>query len=420
MKKQTLFNLASMPKMILSITLIVMLGLLFGAISYLGKIPKIDLPIVKPVIEAQCEVDNDCSLVYVGGACTACSTFDEEYQCLPKKEAAKIEEERQRILIDPEGPQCSLCMPLFEIQHTCKCENGKCEKAKKELVEEVSIRTDKTEYEQGENVSVIIKNNFSEEMSISYPIVERIINDNHIPLKGSVVWPGCGVTGGLIYLPLESSEVVKHQWDQKEKWCSADFSDRNVYSKEILPGKYRIKSEIIKRIKSEKEDPNNISGKPSGEFIYSNEFTIKEKSALDARCGEKVQLFGDCPAYFEEGGYYEFNFKAEKCIEKFIKGSGCNIKTPFKTLEECQEVCEKKECAKEGELINFPVGTNKNLQDVCCEGLKGLAGFGIHKNGECEQLIGGPFLTCMPCGNGICESINNFEENKCNCPEDCE
>ena len=60
-----------------------------------------------------------------------------------------------------------------------------------------------------------------------------------------------------------------------------DFSDRNVYSEEILPGKYRIRSKIIKRTKNKKDDPTNVSGKPSGEFIYSNEFTIKEKSAVD-------------------------------------------------------------------------------------------------------------------------------------------
>ncbi len=89
-------------------------------------------------------------------------------------------------------------------------------------------------------------------------------------------------------------------------------------------------------------------------------------------------------------------------------------------FEECPAVKIEKDCAKDGGLINFPSGTNENLPDVCCDGLKGLAGFGINENGECEQLLGGPFLACMPCGNGICESINNFNENKCNCPEDCD
>ena len=78
-------------------------------------------------------------------------------------------------------------------------------------------------------------------------------------------------------------------------------------------------------------------------------------------------------------------------------------------------------CAKEGEFINYPAGTNKNLPNFCCDGLKALAEFGINKNNECKPLIfiSSPFLTCMPCGNRVCEEISYFKENKCNCPEDC-
>ncbi|MCK5466674.1 hypothetical protein KAI56_04260 [Candidatus Parcubacteria bacterium] len=338
MKKQALLDLTSMPKMVLVIVMVVMLGTLFGATSYLLKTPKTDLPIVNPIIEIQCEIDSDCWLVYVNDyVCLPLDTSLENYKCLNSDEAKIFGGEK----IDP-NVLCSIPDVKFD-KYICKCENGKCEKVKEELVEEISITTDKMEYEQGEVIDVIIKNNFSEKIFISNPIVEKKVNDNYVPLRGSIVfWFECGVTDGLMYIPFIPSKTVRYQWDQKEKWCSVDFSDRNVYLEKVLPGKYRIKSEIIMRTKNEKEDPNNISGKPSGEFIYSNEFTIKEKSALDVRCGEKVQLFGDCPAYFEEGGYYEFNSEAEKCIEKFIKGSGCNVKTPFKTLEECQEVCEEK------------------------------------------------------------------------------
>ncbi len=76
-------------------------------------------------------------------------------------------------------------------------------------------------------------------------------------------------------------------------------------------------------------------------------------------------------------------------------------------------------CAEKGEYINYPSGTSKNMPDECCAKLKGLHSYRI-ENDKCEVLIGGPFLTCMPCGNGICETVNNFEENKCNCPEDCQ
>jgi len=319
MKKQTLFNLASMPKMILIITLIVMLGLLFGATSYLLKTPTTDLSFVNPAVENQCEIDADCNLAYVGfDICLPCDTSIDEYKCLPIEKVKKIEEERFNRMVD-DKIFCERC--LEKPQHVCKCENGKCEKVKEELKKEVNITTDKIEYEQGENVSVVIENNFSEKMFISYPIIEKIVNSDYIPLRGSLVWSGCGVTGGLMYHSLESSEAVKHQWDQKEKWCSADFSDRNVYSKEVLPGKYRIKSEIIKRIKSEKEDPNNISGKPSGEIIYSNEFTIKERSSLDPRCSEKAKAINRgriaCTAL---GRGIEFNSNEGKCIAgRFVR-----------------------------------------------------------------------------------------------------
>ena len=86
MKKQTPFNLASMPKLIISVTLIVMLGALFGATSYLARMPKIDLPIVNPIIKAQCEVNSDCELVYVGSdKCPPCDKARDDFECLNAK-----------------------------------------------------------------------------------------------------------------------------------------------------------------------------------------------------------------------------------------------------------------------------------------------------------------------------------------------
>lgn len=72
-------------------------------------------------------------------------------------------------------------------------------------------------------------------------------------------------------------------------------------------------------------------------------------------------------------------------------------------------------CAKQGENINEPPGNSEHLLDECCEGLKGLGMFSISDSAECQQLKGGPFLTCLPCGNGVCDE----HENGCNCPEDC-
>ena len=127
MKKQTLFDLASMPKMILTVTLIIMIGALFGAISYLAKIPKIDLPIVNPVIENQCEIDSECSLINTGSNICSCDTSLEEYKCFSSEKAEEIKNKRKKWNVHV---QCAEC--FGGPQHTCKCENGKCEKVKEE------------------------------------------------------------------------------------------------------------------------------------------------------------------------------------------------------------------------------------------------------------------------------------------------
>ena len=57
--------------------------------------------------------------------------------------------------------------------------------------------------------------------------------------------------------------------------------------------------------------------------------------------------------------------------------------------------------------------------DFCCSGLKGLRAYKVNDRGECEGITGTPYLTCAPCGNGICDDIDLWFENKCNCPEDC-
>jgi len=289
MKKQTVFNLVSMPKMILIITLIVMLGLLFGATSYLLKTPKTGLPIVNPVVESQCEVNSDCSLVYVGGACTACSTFDKGYQCLPRKEATKIEKERQKILNDPEGPQCSLCMPLFESQHICKCENGKCGKVKEESVEEVIVTTDKMEYEQGENVKIISKNDLDEELFFRLSI-ESFDNSDWNRIVGDIRCD-CNFQNCLMSaFQIKANSERINLWDQKKGLCDE------------LPLGQKLRIRMM-------------HGEGSSTIIYSNEFTIKEKSALDPRCSEKAKAINRgriaCTAL---GRGIEFNSNEGKCI----------------------------------------------------------------------------------------------------------
>ena len=329
MKKQTLFNLASMPKMVLVITLVVMLGTLFGATSYLLKAPKTDLPIINPVIEAQCETDSDCELVYVGSdVCPPCDTLSEEYQCLNKNEAKKARDKWDDRFNTDLYIVCSPCEVEFD-RYVCECENGKCEKVKEELVEEVSITTDKMEYEIGEEIKITIENNSNKEQKIGYPdyFIERFKNDNWVEVR-QVQCP-CGALCDMVgYSFIKPKNKLEFEWDQQESWCSSgsgDWSLSEEISNQVQSGKYRIKSIKV--------DLNNADDKQT---IYSNEFTIKEKSALDPRCSEIVKIIGNCDA--EVQGYH-FDLDTEECVA--VNGSGCSIETPFKTLEECQEVCEK-------------------------------------------------------------------------------
>ena len=75
-------------------------------------------------------------------------------------------------------------------------------------------------------------------------------------------------------------------------------------------------------------------------------------------------------------------------------------------------------CAKEGEEFSVVYG---EYSDNCCEGLTEWdSGFDtrISVEDKCYEmgLLGGsPVGTCINCGNGICEDI----EDVCNCPEDC-
>ena len=405
MKKQTLFDLASMPKMVLVITLVVMLGTLFGATSYLLKIPKTDLPTVNHVVEDQCEIDTDCELVYVGSdVCPPCDTLSEEYQCLNKNEAKKARDKWDDRFNTDLYIVCSPCEVEFD-RYVCECENGKCEKVKEELVEEVSITTDKMEYEQGENVKITVKNNLDNPIKHLKGAgcgLQGFSNGEWISASSkSCMWEGeSKLKSNLEYnfnwtssgWGLEKYRIAFHYQEQKlietreigkiiceknipnelenllikENWernneilygecnpceaCGCSCTMKNVWTigdvaidvTDVSCGgsSYTIKhkdKEYICVPENYKPSFGYLSPPENWSIVYSNEFTIKEKSALDARCGEKVKKDEICSASFGIG--YEFNLETKKCIQKGV--SGCSVESPFKTLEECQEVCEE-------------------------------------------------------------------------------
>ncbi len=69
-------------------------------------------------------------------------------------------------------------------------------------------------------------------------------------------------------------------------------------------------------------------------------------------------------------------------------------------------------CAKEGERVR---ASGEGFPANCCSNLKPMYGY---TQEDCSAPgLPGDIGTCSNCGNGVCESQNN--ENKCNCPEDC-
>ena len=264
--------------MILIITIVVMLGSLFGAVSYLLKMSKTDLPIVNPT-EKCAKAGEKSSYSSLGPSAPT-----------PKKCCKGLVEiyAGSRYEPDKEYADENGCIHWVGSASMCSdCGNGICESWEnrcncfKDCVEkEVVITTDKMEYEQGETVKIIVENSTDKSIRIYTPLlgIERFDNDW---VSIGMVLGMCGVTGGYVYEIVESYDTVKYNWDQKEKSCNEPI---HVVSEPVS----RQVSDGIYRIKSIKMDLNNSDNKQT---IYSNEFTIKEKSAVDARrCKDNISL----------------------------------------------------------------------------------------------------------------------------------
>ena len=232
---------------------------------------------------------------------------------------------------------------------------------------QVIIETDKTEYEQGDTVIITIKNNLDKTI---------VFKTDCFPEYGRLgLW--------------EIERKEKDGWKKVKMLLPLEGK--------CLPGYFGIAPCIEKM-------------KPQSEFHQEWDQKICLFNGSDS-------LFLEKPILLQEGTYRLVFTYSDKFRKDEYTLTEIEIITPRKIYS--NEFIIKERCAKAGELVNYPPGTNKYLPDVCCEGLKPLAGFEVNEKGECERVEGGPFLTCMPCGNGVCETINNFDENKCNCPEDC-
>lgn len=244
---------------------------------------------------------------------------------------------------------------------------------------EVVIKTNKLEYEQGEGVKITAKNSLLSNYELHWPYFEiekkennqwkKIIIDNCDCLNVK-----CKIDSSIKILNKE--EVFEWEWNLQDVKCNEENEQENSISN-ANTGIYRVK--IIGRIASHTHW--------SLDYFISNEFTIKEKSAIDPRCGQKVSIAGVCEGKLIDDIGYEFNSKIEKCNEKVVGGNGCKVETPFNSLEECQKTCEKSadfySCSQDSDCISVKAG--------CCGCTAGGRAVAINKSyknswrGNCKE-----------------------------------
>lgn len=271
---------------------------------------------------------------------------------------------------------------------------------------DISITTDKTEYEQGENIDVSIKNNSNNQIKYFENIGcgaeifangewKTVYNESSCEWGQELLLPAKEIKKAdsaftleagkyRLALPYKSEKLlnlkeigsvkcdnipadlesllINGKWIKNEvilkdmcDACGCSATDRNIFS----VGNASIDSTSVScsgmnytvNYKGDKfsclsENYKNyiVQVHPfpakTWEKTYSNEFTIKEKTAIDPRCGQKVKITGICHGKLIDDIGYQFNSETGKCIEKVIGGSGCTVEKPFNSLEECQKACE--------------------------------------------------------------------------------
>lgn len=114
------------------VVIIIIFAITAGFFVWYAQKNQPDNLILKPSQNQQCSQDKSCFLAYAIGGCTACDWANENWKCVSLGEYQKIEEMRQKMFQDPNGPQCELCMPgESPLLFRCVCNDSKCIKTSK-------------------------------------------------------------------------------------------------------------------------------------------------------------------------------------------------------------------------------------------------------------------------------------------------
>ncbi len=205
----------------------------------------------------------------------------------------------------------------------------------KEKQSDVTITTDKTEYEQGEVIKVAVENNIDEDLFLLNFRFESL------QVKEDNSW---------VYVKNSIMHGMSPKLDKKIS--TKDKITENVFSYELFTyGEYPSSDSYYRLAETVYFQCKNIIDldECNKKTIYSNEFKFKGKSAVDPRCSQKAKGIGFCRGFWEG---YEFDQNLGKCVK--TGASGCDAKIPFSTLEECQRVCENECFTKIPITINLP------------------------------------------------------------------
>ena len=207
-----------------------------------------------------CDKSNDCIIVDGIGCCACPTSINKQY--------LEYWREKSRAKHDCSDIRCIGCLGPKEY-FEAKCIDKRCKAVPKQFTEQVTITTDKTEYEQGETVKIMVRNNLeipiwyaqSVRCGTSFWLLETCEGEE-VSYYEICLW----VAPDYRFTKLNLTEILEEEWDGK-LWGSG-LEEYKLPE----PGCYRIVFPYSYSVNKKKLYEDWGEDKKT---IFSNEFTIK-------------------------------------------------------------------------------------------------------------------------------------------------
>ena len=211
-----------------------------------------------------CQIDSDCAHIMTECSCNCGQAVNKKY----KDEYDKL---RDLKCGSYQGKLCSMICNGIP-----KCVDNICQLVDEN--EDVSMTTDKTEYQMGEEVKLTVENNLNKEIELKVGF-QNYKNNKWEDISSNVF---CFYSGRECEsIKISSKSKKELNWNQKVPW-----SDEN------LKGLCRFKIRIW-------DDDNNTTAMADFPSIYySNEFTIEDSVAIPPPGNIVCSQDSDCEARF--------------------------------------------------------------------------------------------------------------------------